>query len=150
MQDSYGLIRTQDWIMLRCCPPNDGGFRCDSRKIVYLVAGIYGVVIITPMFFMEAKIGRDLPPAINHPEYFCGFLGVTLAWQLVFPVLAKNPLRYRPVMIPAIVEKVSYGTVLLALHFQHRLPAKVLQIGWLDWLFAVLFFTAYVATRPDP
>jgi hypothetical protein len=107
-------------------------------------------VIITPMFFMGAKMERDLPPAINHLEYFYGFLGVTLAWQLVFLVLARDPLSYRAVMIPAIVEKVSYGIVFLTLHFQPRLPAKVLQIGWVDWLFAALFFAAYIATRRDP
>lgn len=119
-------------------------------KTVYLVAGIYGVVIVTPMFFMEGKIGRDLPPAINHPEYFYGFLGVTFAWQLLFLVLAMDPLRYRPMMIPAIVEKVSYGIALILLHLQHRLPEKVFQVGSVDWAFAVLFVAAYLATRRDP
>ncbi len=119
-------------------------------KVVYLVAGVYGILIIAPMYFMEDRIGREMAPAINHPEYFYGFLGVTLAWQLVFLVLAKDPLRYRPMMLPAIVEKVIYGIALIFLHLQHRLPVKVLQVGSVDWLFAALFVAAYIATRRDP
>jgi hypothetical protein len=48
-------------------------------KAVFLIAGIYGVMILTPIYFMEGKIGRDTPPAITHPEYFYGFLGTALA-----------------------------------------------------------------------
>ena len=119
-------------------------------RLVFLVAGVYGLVVIVPMYFMEERVGRDMPPAINHPEYFYGFLGVTLAWQLLFLVMAKDPLRHRPMMLPAIVEKVSYGIALVLLHLQHRLPTRVLQVGSLDWVFAILFAAAYVATRRDP
>ena len=119
-------------------------------KVVYLVAGIYGLAVIVPMYFLKVKIGRDLPPAITHPEYFYGFVGVALAWQILFLVLARDPLRYRPMMIPAIVEKLSYGIALVILHLQHRLPLIVFQVGSVDWLFAVLFAAAYIATRRDP
>ncbi len=43
-------------------------------KVVYLIAGVYGVLIIAPMYFMEDRIGREVPPAIHHPEFFYGFL----------------------------------------------------------------------------
>jgi hypothetical protein len=39
-------------------------------RVVFLVAGIYGVLILTPIYFMEGKIGRETPPAVTHPEYF--------------------------------------------------------------------------------
>ncbi len=116
-------------------------------RLVFLVAGVYGIAVMAPMYFMEERIGRDMPPPINHPEYFYGFLGVTLAWQLLFLMLAKDPLRYRPMMMPATVEKVSYGIALVLLHLKHRLSTRVLQVGSLDWVFAVLFVAAYVATR---
>jgi hypothetical protein len=29
---------------------------------------------------MEAKLGIDFPPPLNHPEHFYGFLSVALAW----------------------------------------------------------------------
>jgi|SRR5579872_615904 len=45
--------------------------------------------------------GRDTPPAITHPEYFYGFLGGALAWQFLFLVLSTDPVRYRPMILPA-------------------------------------------------
>ena len=118
-------------------------------KVVFLVAGIYGVLILTPIYFMEGKIGRDTPPAITHPEYFYGFLGVGLAWQFLFLVLSKDPVRYRAMILPSILEKVSFGSALAILFAQQRLPLSVLTIGSVDWIFAAFFIAAYVATKPD-
>jgi hypothetical protein len=118
-------------------------------KIVFLVAGIYGVLILTPIYFMEGKIGRETPPAITHPEYFYGFLGAGLSWQILFLVLSKDPLRYRAMILPSVLEKVSYGIALVVLLAQHRLPLSALALGSVDWIFAMLFIAAYVATRPD-
>jgi hypothetical protein len=118
-------------------------------KIVFLVAGIYGVLILTPMYFLEDRIGRDTPPAITHPEYFYGFLGVGLAWQFVFLVLSRDPLRYRAMILPSILEKVSYGIALIFLMAQHRVALSAFTIGSVDWIFAALFIAAYVATRPN-
>ena len=116
-------------------------------KTVFVIAGVYGVAVITPMYFMEARIGLEQPPGITHPEYFYGFLGVTLAWQLLFLVLASDPVRYRPMMLPAIVEKVSYAGAVVVLFLQHRIPSIVLIVGSLDWVLAALFVSSYVVTR---
>ena len=98
-------------------------------KIVFLVAGIYGLLILTPIYLMESKIGRETPPAISHPEYFYGFLGAGLAWQVLFLVLATDPVRYRAMTFPSVLEKVSYGIALAVLYSQHRLPLYVLIIA---------------------
>lgn len=120
-------------------------------KRVYRVAGVYGVVVIVPMYFLEARIAHDSPPAITHPEYYYGFVGVTLAWQLLFLVLATDPPRYRPMMIPSILEKVSFGIALLVLFFQGRLPLSVLGLGSVDWIFALLFTAAFfITSRAEP
>jgi hypothetical protein len=37
-------------------------------KIVFLVAGIYGIVVIAPLFLAEGVIDATQPPAITHPE----------------------------------------------------------------------------------
>jgi hypothetical protein len=123
--------------------------RMQFAKRVYRVAGVYGVVVIVPMYFLEAKIAHDTPPAITHPEYYYGFVGVTLAWQLLFLVLAADPPRYRPMMIPSIAEKVSFGVALLILFHQGRLPLSVLGLGSVDWIFALLFTAAYFTTLRD-
>ncbi len=119
-------------------------------KIVFLVAGIYGFLVLPPIYFMEGKIGRDTPPAITHPEYFYGFLGAGLAWQVLFLVLSTDPVRYRAMILPSILEKVSYGVALAILYSQHRLPLSVLSIGSVDWIFAFLFLAAYFKTKPAP
>ena len=118
-------------------------------KTVFFVAGIYGLLILTPIYFMENKIGRDTPPAITHPEYFYGFVGVGLAWQVLFLLLSTDPVRYRAMILPSILEKISYGIALAVLYSQHRLPLSVLAIGSGDWIFAFLFLAAYFTTRSD-
>jgi hypothetical protein len=76
-------------------------------RIVFLVAGIYGILILSPLYFLEARIGREQPPSITHPEYFYGFVGAGLAWQVLFLVLSTNPVRYRAMILPAVLEKIS-------------------------------------------
>jgi len=119
-------------------------------KIVFLVAGIYGLLILTPMYFLENKIGRDTPPAITHPEYFYGFTGVALAWQVLFLVLSTDPVRYRAMILPSILEKVSYGIALIVLLSQGRVALSAFAIGSVDWIFAFLFLAAYFTTKSGP
>ncbi|HSD47804.1 MAG TPA: hypothetical protein VLB87_14345, partial [Pyrinomonadaceae bacterium] len=89
-------------------------------RIVFLVAGIYGLIVLLPMYFMEERTGLDYPPPITHPEYYYGFIGVAVAWQLVFLVISRDPVRYRALMIPSIVEKVSFGIPVAILYLQQR------------------------------
>jgi hypothetical protein len=118
-------------------------------KIVFLVAGIHGLLILTPMYFLEDKIGRDMPPAITHPENFYGFLGVALAWQVLFLVLSTDPVRYRPMILPSILEKVAWGSALVVLLWQGRLARSTFAIGSVDWIFAFLFIAAYFKTKSN-
>jgi hypothetical protein len=118
-------------------------------KTIFLVAGIYGLLILAPIYFMEKKIGQDTPPAITHPEYFYGFLGAGLAWQVLFLVISRDPARYRAMILPSVLEKISYGIALAVLYMQQRLPLSVLTIGSVDWVFAFLFLVAYFTTKPD-
>jgi len=117
-------------------------------KIVFLLAAIQGLLIIPPLYFMEDRIGRDTPPAITHPEYFYGFLGVALAWQVAFLAISRDPVRCRAMILPSILEKVGYGLALIILFSQHRLPLSVLAVGSVDWIFAFLFLAAYFTTKP--
>jgi hypothetical protein len=94
-------------------------------------------------------IGRNDPPPITHPGFFYGFVGAGLAWQIVFFVIATDPLRYRPFMIPAVLEKVSYVAPVVVLVFQGRMhPSDLVFVGS-DLLLGVLFVLAYLKTRPN-
>lgn len=112
-------------------------------KWVYLLAGIYGLLALLPQYFLEAKNGVDFPPPINHPEYYYGFIGVAVAWQIGFLIIAREPQRYRPLMIAAVVEKFSYGLATLALYRQGRLAGLILVTGLIDLALGTLFAIAY-------
>src|ERR1700680_4877192 len=84
-------------------------------KIVFRVAAIWGVLVITPLYFMFDVISRNDPPPITHPGFFYGFAGAALAWQIAFFLIAKDPVRHRPLMIPSMFEKLSYGAAVIVL-----------------------------------
>lgn len=114
---------------------------------VFLCAGIYGLVVLLPQYFLEAQIGRDYPPPITHPEHFYGFIGVALTWQLVFLVIAKDVARYRLLMIPAVLEKLSFSVPTFVLYASGRVAASVVAVASIDLLLGVLFVMAFRATR---
>jgi hypothetical protein len=116
-------------------------------KIVFWCAGIWGVLVLSPLYFMFDRIGRQSPPPVTHPDFYYGFVGVGLAWQVAFLMIASDPVRFRLIMIPAILEKTSYSAALVILHLQGRLSAAQLPFGGVDLLFAILFLAAFVKTR---
>jgi hypothetical protein len=94
-------------------------------------------------------IGRNDPPSITHPGFFYGFVGAGLAWQVVFFVIAMDPVRYRPIMIPSVLEKVSYVAPVVVLVLQGRMhPSDLVFVGS-DFVLGVLFVVAYLKTQPD-
>lgn len=115
-------------------------------KWTFLIAGIYGLIVITPMYFLEEQIALDYPPAITHPEHFYGFIGVTLAWQVLFVLLSTDPVRYRLMMLPAILEKASYGLAVIGLFIQQRVPVIILGFALLDLIIGLMFLIAYWRT----
>ena len=112
----------------------------------FRLAGIYGILVMLPQYFLEARIGRDFPPPITHPEHFYGFIGLALVWQLAFLILSRDPIRYRPLMIPAILEKLAFGVPAVLLFAGGRSSQAVLGFGLIDLALAVLFTMAFVRT----
>jgi hypothetical protein len=117
-------------------------------KVIFLVAGVYGLIVLLPQYFLESKTGHDSPPPITHPEFYYGFIGVTVAWQVVFLVLSRDPERYRPMMIPAVLEKAVWVVAVAVLYIQQRIPLVMLPLGGLDLVFGILFVVAYLKTAP--
>ncbi|HLM03120.1 MAG TPA: hypothetical protein VK400_18860 [Pyrinomonadaceae bacterium] len=119
-------------------------------RYTFLIAGIYGLLALAPQYFLEAKNGRDFPPAITHAEYYYGFIGVALAWQIVFLLISQNPLRYRPLMpVAAIFEKFSFTVAAVVLFLQGRLHLMMLGAGIIDGILGVLFIISFLKTRDD-
>ena len=116
-------------------------------KVVFWVAGIWGVVVITPLYFMFDLIGKQDPPAITHPGFYYGFVGCALAWQIAFICIARDPVRLRVMMIPSVVEKVTYCTAVIVLVMQGRTNQRDLVFAATDLTLGVLFAVAYLRTR---
>jgi hypothetical protein len=118
-------------------------------KRVYLIAGIYGLIVLVPQYFLEEKTGRDYPPAITHPEYFYGFVGVAIAWQVAFLIIARDPVRYRALMIPSILEKATFGVAVLLLYGLGRVNLPMVGAAAIDLVLGVLFAVSFARTRPS-
>jgi hypothetical protein len=116
-------------------------------KIVFWIAGVYGVLVLTPVYFTYNLIGRLDPPPLTHPQFYFGFLGVTMAWQFVFFVIGTNPSRFRPIMILALVEKLSYVLAVVVLYLQHRMTPFQSLTAVPDTMLGFLFIFAFFKTR---
>ncbi len=112
-------------------------------KWIYLISGLYGLLVLIPQYFLESTNGVKFPPAINHPEYYYGFIGVAVAWQTGFLMISRDPKRYGPLMIATVIEKYSYGLALLVLYVQGRLVVPILATGLIDLVLGTLFTVAY-------
>jgi hypothetical protein len=117
-------------------------------KVVFLIGGVWGVIVLTPLYFLFDTIGRQDPPAITHPGFYYGFVGAAVVWQFVFFVIATDPVRFRPVMLPAVLEKLTYGVTLVVLYLQHRMHASDMVFAGTDLMLCVLFAAAFLKTGP--
>ncbi|HXA79548.1 MAG TPA: hypothetical protein VNV41_20615 [Candidatus Acidoferrales bacterium] len=117
-------------------------------KIVFWGAGIWGLVTLAPLYFLVGMIGRQDPPAVTHPLFFYGFVGVALAWQFAFFVIASDPVRFRRMMIPSVLEKLAFGIPAIVLYTQRRLSVSDLGLGCIDLFLGALFLLAFRSTAP--
>lgn len=112
-------------------------------RIVFLVAGIYGIIVLAPGFFSEKMLAEKMPPAVTHPEFYYGFFGVGLAWQVAFLIIALDPQRFRPIIPAAILEKLTYVVACALLLLLGRIPPIVALGGVGDFILGVLFTVSY-------
>ena len=115
-------------------------------KWVFRTAGIYGLVVMIPIAFAEKLIEQIMPPAVNHPEFFYGFVLLNLCWQVLYLFLARDPLRFRPLMLPAFLAKASAPLALGCLVLQGRISSQWVTTAILDGVFAILFLIAFWVT----
>ncbi len=113
---------------------------------VFFWAGVYGLIVLAPQYLIELGLGPPLPGPIAQPEHFYGFIGVALAWQVVFLCIARDVQRYRLLMLPAILEKLVFGIPVLLLFSAGRVGVDVLVFGCIDLALGLLFALSFRAT----
>ena len=116
-------------------------------RIVFVVAGIWGIVVLTPFYWLVDVTGRRYDPPTTYPHFFYGFFAVALAWQIAFLVIGLNPVRFRALMIPGILEKFGYVATLAVLCGQGRITSVDAQAAVPDGLLGLLFILAFAKTR---
>jgi hypothetical protein len=122
-------------------------------KVVFIAAGVWGVVVLTPLYFLVDVTGRLYAPPTVHPQFFYGFLSVAMAWQIAFLVIGSNPARFRLVMIPSIIEKFGHVAGVVVLYGQARISPTDATAVIPDLLLGILFIVAFAKTpawKSDP
>jgi len=125
-------------------PPGRGRRTLDPaddfrRTVIFTIAGIYGLLVLTPFLFMERIIEERTPGGLTHPEYYYGSLGAGLVMQLVYLTIGRDPVRYRPLMPIGTLAKLAFFVPVLILLtvsgrwlYSHAAPVMpALQSYWL-------------------
>jgi len=107
---------------------------------VLTIAGVFGVLTVAPMFALEGAFSRGTP--LSHPEHYYGFAAVTLAWQLTYLFIARDPARYRPIILLGAAGKLMFVVAVWSLYAAGRTPLPVALFTLADLVIAGLFVAA--------
>ncbi len=116
---------------------------------VFLIAGIYGVLIVTPLFFSETRMGQDYPPPVNHPEWYYGFAGAAFSWQVMYLLIAWDVVRYRPIMLLGAAAKSAFLIAMIILYLDQRVAGGMVALATPDGVLAAFFIAAWLRTPSE-
>ena len=115
-------------------------------KIVFWCAGVGGIVALTPMYFLLNFLSVRIPPPFTHPVFYYGFIAVVQVWHAAFCWIATDPVRFRPMMLFAVMEKFVFVFVVIVLWLDRQAIAVFLLVAAADFLLGVLFLAAFLKT----
>jgi hypothetical protein len=115
-------------------------------RVTFLLGGIWGLIVMTPLYFMYDTIGRQYPPPITHPDMYYGFVSVTWVWQVAYLLISTDPVRFRPFMLVGILAKSLYFATMTAVYVSGGIQPSQLAAVTPDLVLAVLFAIAFVKT----
>src|SRR5687768_16456792 len=124
----------------------EAGTAMRFAKVVFIAAGVWGIVVLTPLYFLVDLTGRQYAPPTTYPHFFYGFLSVAMPWQIAFLVIGSSPARFRPLMIPGIIEKLGHVAGVAVLYRQGRLSVADAMAARPDLLLGILFIVAFAVT----
>lgn len=112
-------------------------------KWIFLISGIFGLLSTVPLAFAEKIMG------VEQPEFYYGFVFLNICWQVLYLFISTDPVRFRPMMIPAFLAKGSGTVALTWLYLIGRVSGQWGAIGAVDGIFAILFVIAFLITRSE-
>ncbi|MBK8630383.1 MAG: hypothetical protein IPN84_09290 [Sphingomonadales bacterium] len=111
---------------------------------IFTGAGIYGLLILVPGLFTEGRFNALNPPPITHPEFYYGFYGSAIVWQLLFLLIGRDPARFRILMPLAMLEKAAFFIPCLWLWAVGRMGmTETFFGGMIDGVLLLLFGVAW-------
>jgi hypothetical protein len=116
-----------------------------APRRVYTVAGIYGLIVLLPLYFTAHKLALS-GPALTRPEYYYGFLGAACTFQLVYLTIGRDPVRYRPLMPVSVIAKLSFFVPVAILFAAGRIDTTTMALSSVDGLIALAFLWAWRIT----
>ncbi|MEI9851175.1 MAG: hypothetical protein WDN24_10430 [Sphingomonas sp.] len=128
-------------------PGMTGDRNARVARWIFLVAGIYGLIMLLPLYFAERVFADMGYPPLDRPEMLYGFVGAASVMQLLYLLIAADPARYRPAMLVGVLGKLSYGVPVLLLFAGGRIDALTFWLSMPDLVWAVLFAAAWRITR---
>ena len=114
---------------------------------VFIAAGVWGIAVLTPLYFLVDITGRHFPPPTTYAHFFYGFFSLAMAWQVAFLIIGSDPMRFRPLIIPSIIEKFSFVITVIVLYSQARIPLAEATAAVPDFFLGILFSIALAKTR---
>jgi hypothetical protein len=116
---------------------------------LFRIAGVYGLLALVPLYFAAEKY----VPVVGTPAlrtgfvFYYGFIGVAVAWQVAFLIIGHDPQRFRPLMLPAVIEKLGFFVPTAALYFIGYAREDLLAAGIIDGILGILFLVAWYRLR---
>jgi hypothetical protein len=106
---------------------------------LFRIAAIYGVIVLLPLYFIDVPD----PYRLN----LVGFAGVTLVFQGMFWIIARDPLRFLPLIALSVFEKLAFGVPAIAFWARGQTDGVTAAFGAIDLLFGAAFLLAYARLR---
>ena len=119
-------------------------------RVVFAIAGIWGIVVLTPFYWLVDITGRMYAPPVEYPHFFYGFFWVAIVWQIVFLMISMRPTELRLMMIPAVLEKMGFVATVLTLYGRGRIGWSDAQAAVPDLVLGICFVASFVKTRTAP
>src|SRR5437016_4272675 len=102
-------------------------------RVVFAIGGALGIAATIGLYFTPGSF------------VYYGLIAAIWAWQVAFFLIAWDPKRFRPMMIPSVIEKLVWVVTLTTLHFRgqvttEELARNAIPHGLLGVLFVIAFF----------
>lgn len=113
-----------------------------AARWLFRGAAIYGLIVLLPLYLLERQVAAPAA-ALDHPEYYYGFIGAAAAWQLVYWTIGGDPVRYRAFMPLGVIAKFGFWIPTFLLWLNGRTPTSTFAVTNGDLILGIAFFLAW-------